>query len=165
MKDRLPKHLILLGLLLTLQSVAYAVMPPYVYEEARNTSPIQAHVRIIKVDKPTKNKDCKTQAVVEKIFRNKDNDLKEKETITFNISCYRRRDENSIGVGGRLWQAYETLKNSSYLEVFLKPIHAKGPTHPNTKKEFYVPRDQVYIIPSSQVTPFCKKDQPGIYCY
>jgi hypothetical protein len=99
-------------------TLALAVMPPWVYEKARNEAMFHVQVRVLSVNGPAKTPgDCAITGEVVRIFRDKPGKLKQGMRVAFTISC-RKPDDEAI-VGGTLWADYDSLLNAQYLEAFL----------------------------------------------
>lgn len=103
---------------LLLPSLALAVMPAWVYQEARDTAMHYVQVKVLSVKAPAKTPgDCSVTGEVVRIFRDKSATLKIGTRLEFMVSCARRSDPPLIG--GTLWTDYDQLMNAKYLEVFL----------------------------------------------
>lgn len=103
---------------LTLPTLAGAVMPPWVYEKARNEALYHVQVRILSVNGPAKTPgDCAITSEVVRIFRDRSAMLKQGTRLAFTVSCSKPTDQ--IMVGGTLWTDYDRLLQAQFLEVFL----------------------------------------------
>lgn len=134
---------------------AQGVMPPEVYTQARNQSPIHALVEVLELDGPTKVRgECTISGKVTRVFRDTKNQLTPDSEIEFTLPCY--YSDWNMPVGGTLWHSYKQLKTAKKLEVFLKPT-------PQPKR-FIVPGDQGYIREQDTITPLCDDQDTSIYC-
>ena len=104
--------------MLSVPSLVFAVMPPWVYEKARNEALYHIQVRVLSVNGPAKTPgECAVTSEVVRIFRDKPGKLKQAVKVAFTISCQKPGDGPIVG--GTLWTDYESLLNAQYLEVFL----------------------------------------------
>lgn len=125
-----------------LPSGAWAVMPPQVYQEARDTAMFHVQVKIVNVTGPaTTPGACTVSGKVVRLFRNKPGTLKQGDTLNFTVSCTRPGDP--VVVGGTLWTDFHSLMQAKYLEVFLN----------RTKRGYEVALWQSYIIEAPTLQP------------
>jgi hypothetical protein len=104
--------------MLAFPTLAFAVMPPWVYEKARNEAMVHVQVRVLSVNGPAKTPgECAITSEVVRIFRDKPATLRQGARLAFTISC--RRPGDQVVVGGTLWTDYDSLLRAQYLEVFL----------------------------------------------
>lgn len=112
----------LLGLvwfsLFFLPTSAFAVMPPWVYQKARDTAMFHVQVKVRNVTGPARTPgECVVTGEVVRIFRNTPDTLRPGATLAFTVSCSKPGDP--MIVGGTLWKDYDSLLKAEYLEVFL----------------------------------------------
>src|SRR3989442_10348457 len=82
-------------------SVAEAVMPPWVYQQAREQATYHVQVKVTRVDSPAMTPgECDTTGEVVRIFRDRSGELRVGTTLGFSVSCMRPGD--SMVVGGTL---------------------------------------------------------------
>ena len=104
--------------MLIVPGLVFAVMPPWVYEKARNEAPYHIQVRVLSVNGPARTPgECAITSEVVRIFRDQPGKLKQGLRVAFTVSC--QKPEDRPIVGGTLWTDYESLLNAQYLEVFL----------------------------------------------
>jgi hypothetical protein len=97
---------------------ASAVMPPWVYQKARDTAMFHAQVKVLHVTGPARTPgECVVTGEVVRIFRNTPGTLRPKAALHFTVSCSKPGDP--MIVGGTLWKDYNRLMKAKYLEVFL----------------------------------------------
>lgn len=95
-----------------------AVMPPWVYENARKTALHHVQAKVFSVRSPSKTPgECQVIAAVVRIFRDKTGRLARGTKLEFTVSCARVGDPKLVG--GTLWTDYDSLTKAKYLEVFL----------------------------------------------
>lgn len=95
-----------------------AVMPPWVYEEARDKAMFHVQVKILKVTAPAQTPgECAVEGEVVQIFRDTPGTLKQGTVLTFTVSCSKPGDP--VIVGGTLWTNLDSLMQAKYLEAFL----------------------------------------------
>ncbi|HEV8714966.1 MAG TPA: hypothetical protein VGX03_19320, partial [Candidatus Binatia bacterium] len=105
-------------LLFLLPSGASAAMPPWVYQQARDTAMFHVQVKIRNVTGPAQTPgECSVTGEVVRIFRNTPGTLQQGATLDFTVSCSKHGDP--VIVGGTLWTDYDSLMRAKYLEVFL----------------------------------------------
>ena len=98
--------------------LALAVMPPWVYQEARDTAMFHIQVKVLKVAGPSQTPgNCSVTGEVVRIFRDTPGTLKSGTPLTFSVSCSKPGDP--VTIGGTLWTDYDRLMQAEYLEVFL----------------------------------------------
>jgi hypothetical protein len=96
----------------------WAVMPPWVYKDARDKAMFHVQVRVLQVTPPRPTPGtCEVVAEVVRIFRNRAGGLNVGDRIGFGISCLRAGDP--IVPGGTLWTDARRLGQARFLEVFL----------------------------------------------
>jgi hypothetical protein len=106
------------GLAFLLPSVAFAVMPPWVYERARETAMQHLQVRVLRVVGPPETPgECRVTGEVARIFRDRSAVVTLGTPLDFTVSCSKPGD--TVPIGGTLWTDYEELVLAKYLEVFL----------------------------------------------
>jgi hypothetical protein len=111
-------HKLWTGILLLFPTVAWAVMPPWVYQEARDTAMFHVQVKILKVTGPPQTPgECLVTGEVIRIFRDTPGTLHSGTPLTFSVSCSKRGDQ--VVVGGTFWTDYDRLRQAKHLEVFL----------------------------------------------
>lgn len=104
--------------LLAVPALAFAVMPPWVYERAREEAMYHVQVRILSVNGPARTPgECAITSEVVRIFRDKSAMLRQGTRLAFTVSC--RKPGDQVVVGGTLWTDYDSLLRAQYLEVFL----------------------------------------------
>lgn len=97
---------------------ASAVMPPWVYDKARETAMFHVQVKILNVTGPAQTPGpCMVTGEVVRIFRDTPGTLKAGVTIKFTVDC--SKPGGLVIVGGTLWTDYDSLMRAKYLEVFL----------------------------------------------
>ena len=105
-------------------SVAEAVMPPWVYQQAREQATYHVQVKVTRGDSPAKTPgECETTGEVVRIFRDRSGELRLGTTVGFSVSCMRPGDP--MVVGGTLWTDHDRLKQAKYLEVFLNRVERR----------------------------------------
>lgn len=105
-------------LLFLIPASAFAMMPPGVYEEARETAMFHVQVKILNMTGPARTPGpCVVTGEVVRIFRDKPGTLKPGVTIEFAVDCSKPGDP--VVIGGTLWTDYDRLRQAKYLEVFL----------------------------------------------
>ncbi|HKA55716.1 MAG TPA: hypothetical protein VKJ47_18845 [Candidatus Binatia bacterium] len=105
-------------LLFLLPSAAAAVMPPWVYQEARDKAMFHVQVKVLKVAGPAQTPGpCAVTGEVVRIFRDQPGTLKPGAVLDFAVDCSKPGDP--VVMGGTLWTNYESLLKARYLEVFL----------------------------------------------
>jgi hypothetical protein len=119
------RRTIVLSMLLALvASVADAVMPPYVYQQAREQATYHVQVQVTRVVPPAKTPgECETTGEVVRIFRDTSGELRTGASMSFSVSCKRRGD--ATVVGGTLWTDHDALMRAKYLEVFLNRVDGR----------------------------------------
>jgi hypothetical protein len=96
----------------------HAVMPPWVYEKARNEAMYHVQVRILTVNGPAKTPgECAITGELVRIFRDKSGKLKQGTRVAFTVSC--RKSADPAIASGTLWQDYDAMLDAQYIEVFL----------------------------------------------
>ena len=111
---------IALGTLFELLGVglAHAVMPPWVYQEARAQAPYHIQVAIDDVTVPAKTPgDCQVSGKVVEIFRDTSGKLSNDQSIVFPVACIDSDDR--AFPGGTIWTNVDKLKNAHFIEVYL----------------------------------------------
>ena len=104
-------------------SVAEAVMPPWVYQQAREQATYHVQVKVTRVDSPAMTPgECETTGKVVRVFRDRSDELP-LGTLAFSVSCMRPGDR--IVVGGTLWTDHDRLKQARYLEAFLNRVERR----------------------------------------
>jgi hypothetical protein len=99
-------------------SLALAVMPAWVYEQARENSHASRSSQGAQCKGSTKDTGrMSRQRAVMRIFRDTIGKLAEGTPLEFTVSCHRAGDPTLIG--GTLWADYDRLMKAKYLEVFL----------------------------------------------
>jgi hypothetical protein len=111
--------LVLIGLqLFFLTARASALMPPWVYQQARDGAMFHVQVKIVKVTGPARTPgECAVTGEVVRIFRNTPGTLRPGATLDFTVSCSKHGDP--VIIGGTSWTDYDSLMQAKYLEVFL----------------------------------------------
>jgi hypothetical protein len=105
-------------------SVAEAVMPPWVYQQAREQATYHVQVKVTRVDSPAKTPgECQTTGEVVRIFRDRSGELRLRTTLGFSVSCMRPGDP--MVVGGTLWTDHDRLKQAKYLDAFLNRVERR----------------------------------------
>jgi len=118
MKRRLVVLSMVVGLVV---SVAEAVMPPYVYQRAREQATYHVQVQVTGTVPPAQTPGgCVTSGEVVRIFRDKSGELRPGTPLTFSVSC--KRPGDATVVGGTLWTDRDALMRAKYLEVFLNRV-------------------------------------------
>jgi hypothetical protein len=145
--------LVLIGLpLFFLTTRASALMPPWVYQQARDAAMFHAQVKIVKVTGPAQTPgECSVTGEVVRIFRNTPGTLRQGATLDFTVSCSKHGDP--VIIGGTIWTDYDSLMQAKYLEVFLN----------STERGYEVALWQSRIIeaPTEQPTfPAAKAEPP-----
>jgi hypothetical protein len=111
-------HKLWAGILLLFPTVAWAVMPPWVYQEARDKAMFHVQVKVLNVTGPARTPgECLVTGEVVRIFRNTPDTLRQGAALDFTVSCSKPGDP--MIVGGTLWKDYDSLLKAKYLEVFL----------------------------------------------
>lgn len=107
-----------LAALLAAAGAAQAVMPPAVYEQARDDAPyhVQVAVRSVAVADQTPGA-CTVSGEVVRIFRDTGGRLAVGEPVTFSVSCTRAGDR--VPIGGVLWTDAARLSAARFVEAFL----------------------------------------------
>jgi len=145
-------HFARCGLAVLLPSAAFAVMPPWVYEQARETAMQHLQVRVLRVGGPPETPgECRVTGEVVGIFRDRSAVLTLGAALDFTVSCSKRGDK--VPLGGTLWTDYDELAAAEYLEVFLN----------NDERGYHVALWQSRIIKSPTEGPTfapTKKDRP-----
>jgi hypothetical protein len=114
---RLAMYLVWLSVF-CLPSGAGAIMPPQVYQEARDTAMFHVQVKITGVKEPERTPgECTVTGEVVRIFRDKPGTLRQGARLDFTVSCTKPGDP--VAIGGTIWTDYERLLKAKYLEVFL----------------------------------------------
>ena len=94
------------------------MMPPWVYQEARDKATFYVQVKVLNVTGPAKTPgECAVTGEVVRIFRDTPGTLKPGATLDFTVSCTKPGDP--VIIGGTLWTDYDSLMKAKYLEVFL----------------------------------------------
>jgi hypothetical protein len=102
-------------------SGAEAVMPPWVYQGAREQATYHVQVKVTRVESPAQTPgECETTGEVIRIFRDRSGELRLGTTLGFSVSCTRPGDR--MVVGGTLWTDHDRLKQAKYLEAFLNRV-------------------------------------------
>jgi hypothetical protein len=105
-------------------SMADAVLPPKVYEQARELATYHVQVKVVRVaPPPTTPGECQLTGEVVRVFRDKSATLTMWTRLEFMVSCIRRGDTPLIG--GTLWTDLGELMKARYLEVFLNQVDGK----------------------------------------
>jgi hypothetical protein len=105
-------------------SGAEAVMPPWVYQQAREQATSHVQVKVTRVDSPAMTPgECETTGDVIRIFRDRSGELRLGMTLGFSVSCMRPGDR--MVVGGTLWTDHDSLKQAKYLEAFLNRMERR----------------------------------------
>jgi hypothetical protein len=105
-------------------SVAEAVMPPWVYQQAREQATYHVQVKVTRVDSPAMTPgECETTGEVVRIFRDRSGELRRGTTLGFSVSCLRPGDRPVVG--GTLWTNHDSLKQAKYLEAFLNRVERR----------------------------------------
>lgn len=106
------------ALFLVGMGAAQAMMPPWVYEEARAEAPYHLQVAIEGVKVPAKTPgNCEVGGKVVRIFRDSAGKLSEDEHITFPIACI--RSDAEVFPGPTIWTDVKDLVDASFIEVYL----------------------------------------------
>lgn len=109
----------------SLLAPSLALMPPSVYEQARNDAMFHVQVRILSVNGPaTTPGNCAITGEIVRIFRDKSGKLKQGTRVAFTVSCRKPADAEIIG--GTLWTNYDSLLSAQYLEVYLNSNERGG---------------------------------------
>ena len=104
--------------LLLLPVAASAMMPPEVYQKAREEAPYHVQVAITKVDAPRQGPGgCFVEGQVLKIFKDEGDRLKKDEIVGFPVACHRRGE--TVPIGGTVWLDTDQLEKAEYIEVYL----------------------------------------------
>lgn len=131
-----------LALLVASAAGAHAMMPPGVYQKARETAPLHVQVEIITVAVPSPTPGgCKVVGKVMRIFRDTAGTMSTGRLIDFPVEC--RRANEVTTVGGAIYQDADALSAARYMEVYLE----------GEEKAFTVPLDQSRIIDAPSDTP------------
>jgi hypothetical protein len=105
-------------------SAAEAVMPPYVYQQAREQATYHVQLAVTRVTPPAKTPgECSVAGEVVRIFRDKSGELRPGTPLAFTVSCKRRGD--ATVVGGTLWTDRDALLRAKYLEAFLNRVEGR----------------------------------------
>src|SRR5262245_5403914 len=105
-------------LLFLLPSGASAVMPPWVYQEARDKAMFHVQVKVLKVAGPAQTPGpCAVTGEVVRIFRDQPGTLKPGAVLDFAV--YSSRPVDPLIIGGTLWTNYISRLKARSFEVFL----------------------------------------------
>jgi hypothetical protein len=100
-------------------SWALALMPPWVYQQARDTAMYHVQVKVLRVEGPQQTPgECSLTGEVVRIFRDTTGKLTQGSTLVFTVSC-RKASDAHVPIGGTLWTDYASLMKAVYIEVFL----------------------------------------------
>ena len=134
---QVPTALLFAMLTLMFASTASAVLPPQVYEEARDSAQYHALIRVTTVMVPSRTPgECTIRGTVTELLRKTNDALKVGETLALDIACRHPNDE--IPDGGTLWTKIGALKRATVIEAYL-----------NREGDGYrIPRDQVSVTES-----------------
>ena len=111
-------RILILCVLLAATSVAHALMPPHVYQRAREEAPYHVQVAIERVKEPSVSPGaCRLDGKIVRIFRDTAKDLRDGAPVTLFVSCMRGGDR--IAPGGTLWTNLDALKQARFLEAYL----------------------------------------------
>jgi hypothetical protein len=128
-------------------SAAEAVMPPYVYKQARDEATYHVQVRVTRVVPPAATPgDCETAGEVVRIFRDKTGELRPGTPLTFAVSC--KRPGDATVVGGTLWTDHDTLVRAKYVEAFLNRVAGRYQVALWQSRIIDAPTDKPAIGPS-----------------
>jgi hypothetical protein len=95
-----------------------AVMPPWVYEQARDQATYHLQIKVTRVTSSARTPgECETSGEVVRIFRDRSGGLRLGTPLAFAVSCSRRGDTPMPG--GTLWTDHDALMRAKYLEAFL----------------------------------------------
>jgi hypothetical protein len=101
-----------------LAAKASALMPPWVYQQARDTAMFHIQVKVVHVTGPTRTPgECSVTGEVVQIFRSTPGTLQQGATLNFTVSCSKHGEP--VIIGGTMWTDYDSLMQAKYLEVFL----------------------------------------------
>src|SRR5215471_13850231 len=90
-------------------SWAFAAMPPWVYQQARQTAMYHVQVKVLRVQAPSQTPgECPLTGEVVRIFHDTTGRLQPGSTLTFTISC-RKGSDTHVPIGGTLWTDYDSL--------------------------------------------------------
>lgn len=118
MRHALRVSWLILIVLLIGMSLAHAVLPPEVYQEARAEAPFHIQVAVEDVTVPdTTPGDCTVSGKILRIFRDTPGTLADDQQITFPIAC--NRSDSEVFPGPVLWTATQELTDARYIEVYL----------------------------------------------
>lgn len=124
------------------------MLPPHVYQEARNNARFHAQVEIRSVPEnaPTPCS-VRVEARVVRVFRG-GRSLRAGDPVTFSVDVMRAGDP--LPAGGTLWMEYSRLLDAKYLEVFLdgEPPHCAAPRWQYQRIE--APTDNPVLISTPQ---------------
>lgn len=110
--------LIFLSFLFLGTGIAQAMMPPWVYEEARAEAPYHVQIAIEAVKAPAKTPgNCEVSGKVVRIFRDTAGTLSDDQHVTFPIACI--RSDSEVYPGPAIWTSIKDLVDASYIEVYL----------------------------------------------
>jgi hypothetical protein len=94
-----------------------AMMPPYVYEEARNEAADVVVIAVQNVIAPETYGVCEVQGIVHAVERG--TRYAEGEPITLKVDCLRSGAAADVPVGGTIWQDVEALTQSRFGRAYL----------------------------------------------
>jgi hypothetical protein len=110
--------LLLAVALVALVAAAEAVLPPWIYKEARDKAMFHVQVRVLRVTPPRPTPGtCEVAGTVVRIFRDRAGGVHVGDRIDFGVSCVRAGDPTAPGA--TLWTDVTRLRRARFLEVFL----------------------------------------------
>jgi len=139
-------------LVLLFPLLAFAVMPPWVYQRAREEATYHIQVRILRMAGPDKTPgECSVVAEVVRIFRDKSAALTTGTTLDFTVSCSKAGDR--VPIGGTLWTDHDRLMQAKFLEVFLNSDGGRYQVALWQSRIIEVPTEQPTFPPTTAGTP------------
>lgn len=120
---------------------ASAVLPPYVYLEARASADVHLQVQVSRVHKVTRENVCRVEGRALAVWRGS---VKTGDKVSFNLPC--RFASTPVMPGPTLWFDPSRLKSGLVLEGFFEL--AEGRLRPA--------RDQVFGVSAATSQPLCE---------
>jgi hypothetical protein len=97
---------------------AEALMPPWVYRDARANAPYHVQIAVSRVMEPAQTPGaCAVAGDVVEAFRDATGKLPKGTPVSFPVSCMRPGDK--VPIGGTMWTTVENLKQARFVEVYL----------------------------------------------
>ena len=129
------------GGFLAAPGAALAVLPPYVYLDARASADVHLQVQVSRVHKVTRENVCRVEGRALAVWRGS---VKTGDKVSFNLPC--RFASTPVMPGPTLWFDPSRLKSGLVLEGFFEL--AEGRLRPA--------RDQVFGVSAATSQPLCE---------